>query len=228
MPAPNPLTDPLWAFNTPGWNSQANTGDTIGTNLPSVSQGASLLEPAANSAYITRSMDPDVTTAGGAGTTLSLTSGTAFLFLVQVLDPAFTKSVVVVGAVAGTTTVALVGLYNAYSGAQIAATANQGAAAFGTTATKINWATAAVVQPGYYWVMVLTVNTVVPTLKAFTLAPEAQLLLTGTGVTLWTLGTNLRFATGVTGLTGLSALPASLTATMTSSATATCSFVGIL
>ena len=228
MPAPTPSNDPLWAFDTPGWTTQGNTGDTIGANLPSVSQGASLLEPAANSGYISRTLDPDVTTAGGAGTTLTMTSGTVYLFLLQVLDPAFTKSVVVVGANAGTSTHAFVGLYNAFSGAQVAITADQTATVFGTTATKINWTTAAVLGPGYYWGAILTVSSVAPTLKAFTLAPEAQLLLTGTGVTGWTLGTNLRFATGVTGLTGLSTLPASLTGTMTCSATATASFIGIL
>lgn len=35
MAVPTPTTDPLWAYNTPGWNNQGYTGDVEKTGTPS-------------------------------------------------------------------------------------------------------------------------------------------------------------------------------------------------
>lgn len=227
MATPSPSNDPLWAYDTPGWTSQANTGDTIGANLPGVSTAALLAEPAALSGYIARAIDPDTTSAGGTGTTLSMTGGTAYLFAMQVVEPSYTTKVIVGGKTAGTSTHGWAALFNAYTGTQIAITADLTTTQFGTSTTAFNWASGAVIAPGYYYVMLLSVNSVAATLTAFTLSKEAQMLLTSTSCVAFTSGSSLRFATGGTNLTSLSAVPASLTSSMVVSATASASFVGI-
>lgn len=235
MPGPlgtlGPTVDPNWAWNTPAWNSQTNTGDTIGTNLGAPGQGSMLVEPAALSGYIARTLDPDVS-AAGASSTLTLTSNTAYLFNLQVMDPVSTTGVVISGKNAGTTTHAVAVLYNAVTGTQVAVTADLVAAAFGTAAAKIPWAAVTPIASGYYTVLLVATSSVSPTLNAIPLTiSEAQTLLTGTHPIPFVLGTTPRFATGGTGLTGLTATPAGVPAALTAanvvSLTATASFVGL-
>jgi hypothetical protein len=229
MPGPlgtlGPTVDPNWAWDTPAWTSQANTGDTIGTNLGSPGQGSMLVEPAALSGYIARTLDPDVSTTGAA--TFTFTSGTVYLSAFQVMDPATTTKCVVAGKAVGTSAHAYAGLYNAVTGAQLAVTADL--TNFGTTAASHAWATAATLSPGYYWgaVMIVTGTTTTLTGVSFGAVNEAQLQLTGTAAIPFVLGTSLRFATGGTGLTGLTTLPTALAASNVVSANNTGYFFGI-
>jgi hypothetical protein len=216
MATESPTTDPLWAYNVPGWTSQGNTGDTIGANMAGPGGGSMLIEPAALSGYLGRTLDPDVTAANGSAGTVTFATGTAIMAAMQIMEPALTSKVVLVGKAVGTSTHAYAGLYNATSGQLVAQTADRLATGFGATsvATAISWTTPTVISSGYYWLLLFIVTGTTTTLVGLTLSSEAQSLLTGTAAVPFVLGSTPRFATGSTGLTSLAALPAALTTSM--------------
>ena len=206
-----PTTDPNWAWDTPGWTNQGNTSDVEGAQLSAPGQGSMLVEPAALSGYIARSMDPDVTSGGGTSTTTLFVTGTPFLFSMQVMDPVVTTGVAVAGAAAGPPTHSIAALYSASSGQLVANTADLGASGFGTAAAKIPWAATTALSAGYYWVLLVESSGTMGTLTSFTLAAESQLLLSNTGAPIpFLTGTTPRFGIGSTGLTGMTATPAGL------------------
>jgi hypothetical protein len=224
-----PTVDPNWAWDVPGWNSQTNTGDTIGANLGSPGQASMLVEPAAWSGYITRTIDPDVTAAAGAAGTFTPATGVVSMAIMQVMDPAVTTKVTILGKAVGTATHAYVGLYNAVSGQQVAITADQGASAFGTgsAANSLSWTVATPLASGYYWAALLFVTGTTTTLVGVSMSPESYKLGTGTAAMPYGVGTTPRFVTGGTGLTALTTLPAALTASMVVSNSTTGYFVGL-
>jgi hypothetical protein len=231
MPGPlgtiAPTTDPNWAWDTPGWTNQGNTQDVEGQNLSAPGQGSMLIEPAALSGYIARTMDPDVTTIGGTGTNSTSTSQTCYLAAVQVLEPVTTGHIAYYQTVAGVTSPHFyMALYSATTGVQVAVTADQGAGA-ATTFEKVAWTTAVALSPGYYWVLRLSNATTTQKVAAYTLSAESQGLLSGTSVLNYTVGTSLRFAIGGTGLTSLATPPAVLTSSMVVSADTQSWFAGL-
>jgi hypothetical protein len=225
-----PTVDPNWAYNTPAWSSQANTGDVEGTGIV---QGtiSELVEPAALSGYITRTMDPDVSSAGVQTGSVGTVSGTAYLAAVQILQPAVsTKVNINVKTIPVTPTYSAIALFSSVTGQRLAITSTT-STNFNTTGGVaggvLNWTTPAVLSSGYYWAVLLSIAATGVILQGFPLAGESQALLTGTGVLNYTVGSSLRFATGSTNLTGLAAMPTALTAAMVVSATASSWFAGI-
>jgi hypothetical protein len=229
MAAPSPTTDPLWAYDTPAWTSQGNTGDTIGANLGAPGQGSMLIEPAALSGFIGRSLDPDVTSAGGAGAALTFATGVAQLAAIQVMDPAVTTKVLLNSNTPPVTpTYSAIGLYNATTGQQVAVTSTTSTNFNGAAgARSINWTASTVVSSGYYWIMILSIAATGWKVSGYTLSAESQTLLTSTSVMPYVVGTSLRFGVGGTGLTALAALPTVLTTSMVISANTSAFFAGI-
>lgn len=221
MPGPlgtiAPTTDPNWAWDTVGWTNQGNLGgDVEGQSLSAPGQGSMLVEPAALSGFIARSLDPDVTSVGTSAT-LTFTTTVPVLFAVQVLEPVISTGVVVPGNTAGPPTHAIAALYNATSGALVANTADLGAAGFGTTTAKFTWCspgtstTATIpVTSGYYWVMLVESAGTMGKINIFPSSTETQVLLGGTAAIPFTVGSTPRFATGSTGLNAVTATPAGL------------------
>lgn len=232
-----PTVDPNWAWDIPGWTSQGGTaaspttgpGDTIGQNLSSPGQGSMLIEPAALSGYITRTIDPDVTAASGAAGTFTPATGVVSMAAMQVMDPVVTTKVTVLGKAVGTAAHAYVGLYNAVSGQLVASTADQGASAFGTgsAANSISWVTPTALSSGLYWAALLFVTGTTTTLVGIVMSPESYKLGSSTAALPFTIGATPRFATGGTGLTGLTTLPTALTTSMVISNSTTGYFVGL-
>lgn len=229
MPGPlgptGPTTDPNWGWNTIGWTNQGNLGgDVEGQSLSAPGQGSMLIEPAALSGYIARTLDPDVTSAGvGAITTATFVSGTPLLYALQVMEPAATTGVVVAGNTAGPPTHSIAALYNASSGALVVTTGDLLTAGFGTTTAKIAWTAATALAPGYYWVLLAESGGTMGKINVYPLATEAQLLLSSTGAPVpYVVGSTPRFGTGSTGMTSITATPAGLATLGTlSSASAT-------
>jgi hypothetical protein len=231
MPGPlgtlGPTVDPNWAWDTPGWTNQGNTQDVEGQNLGAPGQGSMLIEPAALSGYVSRTLDPDVSSVG-TGSAFAFATGVANMAALQVLEPVTTSKVVFnIATAAATPTYSCVGLYNAVSGSLVAQTSTTSSNFTGTGGKTLSWATATAISPGYYWVLFLSVAATGVKLNGFTLSPEAQSLLTSTAVMPFVIGSTLRFAVGGTNLTSLAAIPTTLTTAMVVSAAASGYFVGI-
>lgn len=214
MPGPlgptGPTTDPNWAWDTPGWTNQSNTGDTEGTNNAPASLGSNtyLTEPEALSGFVARSMDPAVNSAQSS-TKATFTNQVIYVAAMEVLAPAVTsKFVVSVGTIGGTST-SYFGLYSAV-GTQMAtiAVVNN----IPATTISRSWTTAAVLAPGTYYFAWLNATAASGAVPYATAQTSEQTLLSGTTFP----GSTFRFfSTG----SGASTLPASLATGFTGAGT---------
>lgn len=177
MAAPSPATDPLWAYDTPGWTNQNATGDIEGNNLTPVSFEY-LAEPAAASWYLARTMDPDLSAAAG---TVTPSNAALNCLLVWVPAPCLTH-----GAIFNPTTTGVTiswnwcALVNAVNGVVMAVSAEQSAAPTSGTVYEYTWSAATIIAPGFYYITLATKWTTQPTFTGIaTLAREVQYNLTG-------------------------------------------------
>jgi hypothetical protein len=150
MAAPSPATDPIWAYNTPGWTNQGNTGDVEGAQLTGTtfSANAFLSEPEGLSGYIARSIDPTVASLGTTGQ--AMTDTIAWFAAVEVLAPAQTKKLYLAVKYASAAEAIDCGLYN-FAGVQLTtATVTPGSTTL--YSASASWAAAQVLSPGTYYV----------------------------------------------------------------------------
>lgn len=214
MPGPlgtlGPTVDPNWAWNTPAWTNQGNTGDTEGTNLNPALLGSNtyLTEPEALSGYVARSMDPAVNSAQNT-TKATLTNAVLYLAAMEVLAPAVTsKFVVSVGTVGGTSST----LFGLYTGVGTLIAADTAVANIPATSISRTWTTAVALAPGLYYFAWLNTAAASGAVPFGTSQTSEQSLLAGTTFP----GTNFRFfSTG----SALAALPASLSTGFTGAGT---------
>lgn len=195
MPAPNPATDPLWAYNTLGWTNQGNTGDIPTPGATGIQGNQVLVEPASLSQYITRSLDPDISQTGS-----GITESNSLMncHLVEVLGPALTSKVSFNVQTADVTapTKKWWALVSWPSGIVVAVTANSTAVYGATGTTTVSWTSPTVVASGlYYIVLVDNAGTAVKLSGISALAAECQANLIGGSTTV-----PLRFATNSTAL----------------------------
>jgi hypothetical protein len=179
MAAPSPATDPLWAYDTPGWTNQGNTGDTIGTQLTGApfSANAFLGEPEALSGYIARSIDPALNSVSGTTGTAISANTTGYFAALEVMNPALTKKIVVSTKYTTSADTLSMALYN-FAGVQVATIT--GVAQTTSFAPVIGtWSTAATLGPGTYYVG-LCASSTHTTLQTTTLTVEQSLLAQAT------------------------------------------------
>jgi hypothetical protein len=171
-----PSTDPNWAYDTPGWTNQGNTGDVEGSQLAGASfaGNAFLGEPEALSGYIARSIDPSVlSTVASNFLVMGTSSTTAYFAAVDVIAPAKTSAVVIYAKSVSSSTSANVGLYNS-AGVQLTTAAP--ALTTSVAAVKTSWSAAQILAPGTYYVGVTTSAAVGVDLCGTSLTVEQALL----------------------------------------------------
>ena len=177
MATPTPANDPLWAYDTPGWTNQGNTGDTIGTQLTGTtfSVNAFLSEPEGLSGYIARSIDPTVASLGTTGTAMSST--TAYFTAIELLAPAQTKKLYLAVKYASAAEAIDCGLYN-FAGTQLTtATVTPGSTTLYNASAS--WAASQVLAPGTYYVGAVA-TAANDTMASVTLSVEQALLAQAT------------------------------------------------
>ena len=195
MPGPlgtiAPTTDPNWAWDTPGWTNQGNTGDTEGAGLsapsnPLAPNGAIL------SGVIAATMD-----AGAASVTglTSLVTNTAYGAMVYVAAPAVTTKVFANDSTAGTTTHGYM-LLTSLGGTVLAATADLTTTVGGAK----SWAASTTLASGFYYLAIATTNSVT---GVYSGAPVSAVTCgNGSGLVWAAGGPYPRFVTGAAVLTG--------------------------
>jgi hypothetical protein len=221
MPGPlgtlGPTVDPNWAWDTPGWTNQGNTSDTEGVQLAGQSNlGASvLIEPAALSGFLARTIDPDLSAVGAFALTASSTTS-MYGALMQTYDPIITKNVCYTYSVGtgstGTQSHQWIALVNPGTGVVYAVTADAGATAASAGFNKVAWTATTVLPPAQYLVLYANIFTAWGTLQPklggiATLAAEAQGLLATTQTTSGPITPYDRFAV-YSALTAFTVAPA--------------------
>lgn len=166
MAAPNPVTDPLYAYDTFGWTNQ-QTGD-----VPNVAQlgSASLLGPneAIVQNYIAETLDPQSVTHAAA----NIVSGTIYGAKLVLAAPAYVTNASIWSVAAGTATKLFTGIYNV-NGALMSSSADVHAG-LGTQVLVTGAQTAPVaLSAGIYYVALAAVWSVQPTVNAITAATAA-------------------------------------------------------
>jgi hypothetical protein len=147
MPVPNIYSDPTWAYDVPGWTNQGNTGDIATTNSTTFEY---LIEPAAASLYLARTIDPDVSASSAIVASRTLIN----CALVWVPAPILTTSVVfnVASVDVSPGSYKYWVLVNMVTRAVEAVTANStpvyGATGMGTA----NWTAKTVISSGFHYI----------------------------------------------------------------------------
>ena len=206
MAAPSPVTDPLWAYDTPGWTNQGSTGDIpLGSGLSSDSEigpGEAIVQ-----GYQAMSFDPMLT----ATTTQIPTAGIVYLAKIMLPDPFATTSVNIFCVAAGNATAFYLGVYSA-SGALVSTSADKHASLASATALVAAQITPAAASAGVVYAAMLNVGGTTTSVSAMT-GPTSAAVAAGAGLVVPAATTPFtnnspRFATVLTGQT---ALPATIT-----------------
>src|ERR1700729_915508 len=154
MAAPSPATDPLWAYDTPGWTNQGNTGDIPTPGANGIGADTMLIEPASTSAFLTRSIDPDISQSG---TGLTMSNSLMTCTLLSVLGPTLTTKVAFNVQTVDITspTKKWWALVQWPSATVVAVTANSVAVYGSTGATTVSWTAPTVLSSGLYYAVLV-------------------------------------------------------------------------